>query len=147
VDLKEEQTTGFHLASYRDNDQSYSAEILGETGPGDLVVRDLGYFSLPTLQALDDQDSLFLSRLRYGVVIKDPNTGARIDLFGSGGLLKERETVDMMVQIGEETPVTVLASRCQRRWPTSGGGRPRKIVTQTPTTARTTCAGSAGTSL
>jgi len=107
VDLKEEQTTGFHLASYRDNDQSYSAEILKEAEPGDLVVRDLGYFVLSVLQELKDQGSFFLSRLRQGVVIKDPDTGDRIALFGSGGLLEERETVDVTVQIGEKTPVTV----------------------------------------
>lgn len=107
VDLKEERSTGFHLASYRDNDQSYSAEILEDANPGDLVVRDLGYFVLQVLQDLKDQGSFFLSRLRHGVVIKDPDTGDRIDLFGSGGLLEEKERVDVTVQIGEKTPVTV----------------------------------------
>jgi hypothetical protein len=107
VDLKEEQATGFHLASYRDNDQSYSAEILGEANPGDLVVRDLGYFSLPTLQALDDQDSFFLSRLRYGVAVSDPETGKRIDLLEEGGLLEGTDTIDLTVEIGVETSVTV----------------------------------------
>lgn len=107
VDLKEEQTTGFHLASYRDNDQSYSAEILSEAEPGDLVIRDLGYFVLQVLQDLKDQDSFFLSRLRYEVVIKDPDTADRIDLFGNGGLLEDKEMVDRTVQIGEKTPVTV----------------------------------------
>lgn len=107
VDLKEERTTGFHLASYRDNDQSYSAEILKDAEPGDLVIRDLGYFVLQVLQDLKDQGSFFLSRLRYGVVIKDPDTGARIDLFGNGGLLEDREMIDMTVQIGKKTPVTV----------------------------------------
>jgi len=59
------------------------------------------------VQELKDQGSFFLSRLRYGVVIKDPETEGRIDLFGSGGLLEEKERVDMTVQIGEKTPVTV----------------------------------------
>ena len=80
VDLKQERATGFHIGSYRDNDQGFAQEVLKETGPGDLVVRDLGYFSMPVLQALSNQDSFFLSRLRYGMVLSDRPTGTRIDL-------------------------------------------------------------------
>lgn len=111
VDLQQERITDFHIGSYRDNDQSYSRNILTEAGPGDLVIRDMGYFSLPTFQALADQGSFFLSRLRYGVVLSDRETGRRIELLEKGGLLTTgdptRDTIDLKVQIGAKTPVPV----------------------------------------
>ena len=107
VDLKQEQTTAFHIGSYRDNDSSYAGAILEQAQPGDLVVRDLGYFTLPTLQALADQGAFFLSRLRYGVIIGDPATGERMDLLKQGGELQGKDTIDLSVTIGAETPVPV----------------------------------------
>ena len=114
VDLKQEQTTAFHIGSYRDNDPSYAEAILEPAGPGDLVLRDLGYFKLPTsssqLQAPDVSGarrpgllllgSFFLSRLRYGVMIGDLDTGERIDLLKKGGPLCGKDTIDLAVTVG-----------------------------------------------
>lgn len=110
LDLKQERLTGFQIGSYRDNDQSYSQSVLEEIEPGDLVIRDLGYFSLSSLKAIGNRGGFFLSRLRFGVSTFDPDTGERIDLSGNGGLLERAERaglkrIDQAVKLGVDRSV------------------------------------------
>jgi len=39
-----------------------------------LVLRDLGYFALPVLRQIQLSEAFFLSRLRFGVILRDPKT-------------------------------------------------------------------------
>ncbi len=49
------------------NDQSRAEEILSEIRENDLILRDLGYFTLKSLAEIGAKDAFFLSRLLYGV--------------------------------------------------------------------------------
>lgn len=61
----------FSLDSFTQNDQSASGNILATVKTGDLVIRDLGYFSIPVFKKLTEKRVRFLSRLRYGVTLTD----------------------------------------------------------------------------
>jgi hypothetical protein len=64
---------------------------------GDLVIRDLGYFILHSLRELNDDGIYYLSRLRYGICLRDQE-GQRLDLLG---LLKGKTWIDQRVVCGE----------------------------------------------
>ena len=68
------------LCGYRRNDQAAATDVLSILKEGDLLLRDLGYFSLPVLAKLMSLGAFFLSRLRNGVILRDPDTGKEIDL-------------------------------------------------------------------
>ena len=68
------------LCGYRRNDQAAAGDILSIAKKGDLLLRDLGYFSVQVLAQLMAQGSFFLTRLRNGVLLFDPKTGKEIDL-------------------------------------------------------------------
>jgi Transposase DDE domain len=61
----------FSLGSFKQNDQSASGSILTIVKKGDLLIRDLGYFSISVFEKLRKKEVYFLSRLRYGVTITD----------------------------------------------------------------------------
>ena len=54
-DLLDETFPYFALSGFRRTDQAASADILSVAKPGDLVLRDLGYFATPIFQKLIDR--------------------------------------------------------------------------------------------
>jgi Transposase DDE domain len=95
----------FGLSGFTKNDQSSSGEILTYARKGDLVIRDLGYFSLATFAEMLDRGVHFLSRLKFGVTIKTPE-GKQLDL---SKLLKRKNTVDIKVLLGnQQVPVRLI---------------------------------------
>jgi hypothetical protein len=50
-------------------DQSRAAHVVEQLEKGDLVIRDLGYFSIKSLVAIDTMEAFYLSRLLKGVGI------------------------------------------------------------------------------
>jgi hypothetical protein len=101
-DLKAEHFVSFDLQAYRDNDQKHAPRILGRAEPGDLLLRDLGYFSLAVLRQLHHRGVSFLSRLRYRVQVLDPKTRRGIDLveYVKQPLLAQQDYVDTAVLLG-----------------------------------------------
>jgi hypothetical protein len=87
------------LSSFRRNDQAAAADILSVVRKGDLILRDLGYFSLSVLTQLQELGAFFLSRLRADVRLRDPRTKKPIALLR---LLQTRGRFDGWVLIGEE---------------------------------------------
>ncbi len=79
-DLKAEHPVRFAIQSYRDNDQKHAPAVVTQAQAGDLILRDLGYFSTPVFDALDQQGAFFLSRLHYRVQVLEAQTEAVIDL-------------------------------------------------------------------
>jgi hypothetical protein len=67
------------LSGFTRNDQAAAPDILAVTRPGDLILRDLGYFALPVLAAIEQKDAFFLSRFKQGVRVYDL-TGQPLDL-------------------------------------------------------------------
>jgi hypothetical protein len=108
VDLLSEQFCHLELGSFTENDQSKAADILKIAQPGDLVIRDLGYFVFSALQQMTEQGIFFLSRLRYGVTIYENETDQRIDLLKA---LQENGCLDINVKLGakERVPVRLVA--------------------------------------
>lgn len=98
----------FALSSFRRTDQAASADILSIAQPGDLVLRDLGYFSTLTFKKLLDQGVDFLSRLKHKVSIRDPQTLKPIDLLE---ILRRDGRFDRQVMLGAEhmVPLRLVA--------------------------------------
>lgn len=96
-DLLSESFPYFDLSGFRRVDQAAAGDILAVAKPGDLVLRDLGYFSIPVLKRMLDLGIHFLSRLPYKVSILDPATLKPIDLLKK---LKREGRVDQKVLIG-----------------------------------------------
>jgi hypothetical protein len=95
----------FSLSGFTSNDQSASGQIMHYARKGDLVIRDLGYFVTQIFEAMLKAKVDFVSRLRYGILLKTPS-GKPIALTG---LLKKGKLVDMQVLIGEkQLPVRLI---------------------------------------
>lgn len=67
--LLTDQCLQFSCAPYTHNDQKASPDILQLARPGDLVLRDLGYFVLSVFAQMQQQGVYFLSRLRPDVQV------------------------------------------------------------------------------
>ena len=95
------------LSSFRRNDQAAAPDILKVAKKGDLVLRDLGYFVLPVLAQLHLRGAFFLSRLRHGLILRDPQTKAPIDLLR---ILRRQGAFDRWVLVGnQQAPMRVVA--------------------------------------
>jgi len=108
------------LSGFTRNDQAAAGDILQIARPGDLLLRDLGYFSLRVFQQLDERGVYFLSRCKHGLNFRDPKTGRLLDL---GRELKATARCDRQVLVGEERvllrlvaePVPVAVANERRR--------------------------------
>lgn len=59
----------FYVTPSSTTDQSQSFEILKHLKQGDLILRDLGYFSLPCFKKIHELGAYFLSRLKAGIKV------------------------------------------------------------------------------
>lgn len=103
VDIKVMKYIRFSLGAFTQNDQSASGDILSLVGKGDLVMRDLGYFSIAVFKKFIEAGVDFVSRLKYGVTITD-RCGKPVLL---KDLLKQKGGVDRWVYIGKEKRIWV----------------------------------------
>jgi Transposase DDE domain len=101
--LKTMKFIKFSLCGFTQNDQGASGEILPLVKDGDLVIRDLGYFSLSVFEKLISANVHILSRLRYGVTIFD----AQGNIILLKELLKQKRGVDRWIYIGSTTKARV----------------------------------------
>lgn len=89
----------FSFSGFTRNDQAAAGDLLAIARPHDLVVRDLGYFSIRILEQLRKAGVHFLSRLRASVSLCDPHSGQPLHL---ARLLKKGQRLDRQVRLGEE---------------------------------------------
>jgi hypothetical protein len=96
------------LSGFTRNDQRAAPDILGLLRPGDLVLRDLGYFVLSVFRAIADRGAFFLSRYRHDTTLLDPATGRPIRL---ERVLKRQGFFDAWIHLGvkEKLPVRLVA--------------------------------------
>jgi IS4 transposase len=87
------------LSGFTRNDQAASVDILQIARAGDLILRDLGFFSLKVFRELDRRGAYCLTRCKHGLNCYDPETGQRLDLVGH---LKQHPHWDGWVLAGEE---------------------------------------------
>jgi hypothetical protein len=99
----------FAMDSFTDNDQGASGGIIRFLKPGDLVIRDLGYFVLKVFQQVASLNAFFLSRWRYGVTLYDATTGEPLE----PGKVLRGSAVDIQVVAGakEKLPCRLVAVR------------------------------------
>lgn len=106
-DLLHAQVLHLSLSGFTRNDQAASPDILPLVQPGDLIIRDLGYFVLKVLDQLGLRNAFFLSRYRHGVNLYDPQTGQTLDLATE---LRPGQCLDRQVLLGrEKIPVRLVA--------------------------------------
>ncbi|MGB0931089.1 MAG: IS4 family transposase [Chitinophagales bacterium] len=100
-----------HLSvnSFRDNDQKASVDILPYLQEGDLVLRDLGYWSLRVFQQIIKTGAYVLSRYKFGVTIFDSQTNIELDLLSELKLAKSKNIskLDRRVRLGKKNPIEV----------------------------------------
>ena len=98
----------FKMTNFRKNDQGYSPEITEIAKPGDLVIRDLGYFVIEVFKKLQNKGVEFITRIRRDENIYGKKDEKPIDL---AKMLKKRGDLDIKVFIGEaeRLPVRLIA--------------------------------------
>jgi hypothetical protein len=104
----------FETTSFRINDQSYSGKILQIARPGDLVIRDLGYFVSKVFKELTQAGIFYISRLRRDVNIYSKESKEEIDL---AKMLRKRGTLDIEVFLGkkERMPSRLIAAPVEEK--------------------------------
>jgi hypothetical protein len=103
LELKTMRFINFSLGAYTQNDQGASSGILDFVAKGDLLIRDLGYFSMGVFQRLQEKQVSFLSRLFYGVKLYE-RSGRELRL---KELLQKTKRVDRWVYIGKKSQLWV----------------------------------------
>lgn len=96
-DLLAQRFVAFGLSGFNRNDQAAAPDVLPLLRPGDLVVRDLGYFVVAGLQCIAQAGAFFLSRLRLDTGLRDARTGQPLNLLGR---LKRQGQFDGEVCLG-----------------------------------------------
>ena len=115
ADLKTEEVIQVDLKGYRDNDQSYSSEIIGLLKANDLVLRDQGYFVLDAFDEIEQSNAFFLSRLKPNVKVYIPQFEESIDLlkYCRSKDRKGHRTFEIQVEIGQKhrLPVRLMVQK------------------------------------
>jgi hypothetical protein len=107
-DLLSESFVQFLLCPFTRNDQCAALDALDLLRAGDLLLRDLGYFTLSSLRAIASKGAFFLTRRHSSITLCDPLTGLPLDL---ASLLPGFGLLDIPVLIGqrEKIPARLLA--------------------------------------
>jgi hypothetical protein len=110
MDLLKHQWLAFHLTPFVINDQEASGDILSHVQPGDLIIRDLGYFVLDVFRRIQQQGAYFLSRWRYGLTVLCPQSGSKLPLLK---LLQQSGPLwESQVELGQQRlPARLIALR------------------------------------
>ena len=107
-DLLHERFVYFDPAPFCRNDQAAACDILDLACPGDLILRDLGYFTITALSQMVSSQVYFLSRFRHDVILFDPATNKRLDLTA---ILKKQSSldIDVLLSVKHQLPVRLIA--------------------------------------
>lgn len=113
IDLTRHNYESIAIQSYCQNDLTFADDILKTLKKDDLVIRDLGYWSIPVFKQIIQLKAFFLSRLRLNIMVFCPLTLNPIDLVS---FLKKKERlgihqVDMPVLLSKKylIPVRLVA--------------------------------------
>ncbi|MGG0260722.1 IS4-like element IS231O family transposase [Bacillus mycoides] len=103
-DLHSGQFLNFQVGPGKNNDKTFGTECLDTLRPGDLCIRDLGYFSLEDLDQMDQRGTYYISRLKLNtnVYVKNPNP----EYFKNGDIKKQTEymKVNLEMMVGRLLP-------------------------------------------
>jgi len=107
-DLKSGRITDLNITSGNRNDRTDSGESADRVEKGDLILRDLGYFSTPVMKKHVDQEAFFLSRLDSSTNVYDADL-KQISFKELYNTMKKEgvEEKEISVYIGKETMLPV----------------------------------------
>lgn len=115
IDLKTHQYEAVALRHYCQNDLTFADDILNSLQKDELVIRDLGYWSIPVFKKIIQRGAYFLSRLNLGVNVLSPDTQQTINL---ASFLRKQERqgirqVDMPILLSEKyrLPIRLVAMK------------------------------------
>lgn len=94
----------FGLHSYTENDQSAAMQVSSYIKKGDLIIRDLGYFTFNSIESIIEKKAFFVSRLPHNVSIFDIKLKSSIDILK---LLRKKNHFDGWVLIGSNQRIKV----------------------------------------
>jgi hypothetical protein len=113
IELKHYNYEAIAFKSYCQNDKSFADDILNKLQKNELIIRDLGYWAIPTFKKIIARGAYFLSRLNLSTNVINIETQQTIDLVT---FLKKKERqgihhVDMHVLLGDKyrIPVRLVA--------------------------------------
>jgi hypothetical protein len=106
-DLLSSQVLHLSLSGFTRNDQAAAPDILEVVRPGDLVIRDLGYFIVRAFQWIGEAGAFFISRFRVDVSLWDARTGQPLNLAAE---LRKHGHFDRQVLVGsQKLPARLVA--------------------------------------
>jgi len=106
-DLLQGRIVHLSLSGFRRNDQAAAADILKLVRAGDLILRDLGYFSLGVLARLNALGAFFVTRWRRDLMLRDPRSDKLINL---AQRLQKEARFDAQVWVGRlRLPMRLVA--------------------------------------
>ncbi len=94
-DLHSGQFLNFQVEPGKNNDKTFGTECLATLRPGDLCIRDLGYYSLEDLDQMDQRGVYYISRLKLNNMVYIKNEFP--EYFRNGTVKKQSQyiTVDL----------------------------------------------------
>jgi len=106
-DILSETFSWFEVTPFTKNDQSASKEVLSFLRKGDLLIRDLGYYSHVAFKIIIRMQAFFLSRLQYGVSLF-ASDGKPLDLLRR---LRKQPILDINILLGtkDKIPLRLVA--------------------------------------
>lgn len=103
VNLVSETFIHFGINPFTYNDQRAARDILDLISPGDLVIRDLGYFVLRVFRAIINKQAYLLSRYQHGTYLAT----AESDKFDLLATLKKTPLLDRRIYLGKEEKIPI----------------------------------------
>lgn len=109
-DLVARRFTSFEIREQRRPDQSFALDGIEGMGEGDLLLRDLGYFSIGSFRELEKSKAHALTRWPPNVALVDPHGMDTIEVLA---LLRASDRIDRRVLAGgrERLPMRLVAFR------------------------------------
>ena len=113
IDILTEKFCHFDITPYNKNDQTASYDIFDIAQPFDLIIRDLGYFSLEVFKKIVQHSIFFLSRVRSNTSIFLNDGKTKINLLSYLKKHKSLEYIDINIFLGAKAklPVRLVANK------------------------------------
>ncbi|MGF9992217.1 IS4 family transposase [Bacillus mycoides] len=90
-DLHSGQFLNFQVEPGKNNDKTFGTECLASLRPGDLCIRDLGYYSLDDLDQMDQRGVYYISRLKLNNMVYIKNEFP--EYFRNGTIKKQSQYI------------------------------------------------------
>mgnify|MGYP003945775923 CR=1 FL=1 len=110
-DLHSGQFLNMDIGARKQNDKTFGTTCLSSLRPGDLCIRDLGYFSLEDLDQMDQRDVFYVSRLKLNNRIYQKNPAP--EFLQNGTMKKKTEylSLDLEEKMGQMQPGETMEIR------------------------------------